>query len=59
MNRTELYDINNDWAEQNDVSANHPEKVKALLEKLESFQKTLPENPPANTFSKERETLKK
>ncbi|WP_405566296.1 sulfatase-like hydrolase/transferase [Polaribacter sp. Asnod6-C07] len=59
MNRTELYDISKDWAEQNDVSVDHPEKVKALMEKLELFQNTLPENPPANTFSKERETLKK
>ena len=57
MNRTELYDISTDWAEQKDVSADNPEKVKALNEKLELFQKTLPEAPPANTFSKERETL--
>lgn len=59
MKRTELYDISTDWAEENDVAAEHPEKVKALTEKIEIFQKTLPENPPANTFSKERETLKK
>jgi len=57
MNRTELFDISSDWAEQNDVSADHPEKVKVLTEKLELFQKTLPENPPANTFSNKRKTF--
>ncbi|MDE3742674.1 sulfatase-like hydrolase/transferase [Maribacter polysaccharolyticus] len=57
MNRTELYDISTDWGEQKDVSADNPGKVKALGEKLEMFQKTLPEAPPANTFSKERKTL--
>lgn len=57
MNRTELYDISTDWAEQHDVSADHPDKVKALTEKLEVFQKTLPKAPPVNTFSEERKTL--
>lgn len=57
MNRTELYDISSDWAEENDVSADYPKKVKSLIEKLELFQKTIPENPPANTFSNERKTL--
>lgn len=57
MNRTELYDISTDWAEQKDVSADNPEKVKALIEKLELFQKSLPKAPPANTFSKERQTF--
>ena len=57
MKRTELYDISNDWDEEHNVAAEHPEKVKDLMEKIEAFQKTLPENPPANTFSKERETL--
>jgi len=57
MDRTELYDISKDWAEQNDVAADYPEKVKALTKKLELFQETLPKNPPANTFSKERDSL--
>jgi N-acetylgalactosamine-6-sulfatase len=58
MNRTELYDISTDWDEQNDVSADYPEKVKTLTKKLELFQQTLSENPPANTYSKERKTIK-
>ncbi|NNG08756.1 MAG: sulfatase-like hydrolase/transferase, partial [Arenibacter sp.] len=57
MGKTELYDISSDWAEQKDVSSDNPEKIKALLEKLELFQKTLPQAPPANTFSKERQSL--
>lgn len=57
MNRTELYDISTDWAEQHDLSVDHPEKVKALTAKIELFQKTLPVAPPANTFSKERKNL--
>lgn len=57
FNRIELYNINTDWAEQKDVSAENPEKVQALIEKLEMFQATLPEEPPADCFSKERKTF--
>ena len=57
MNRTELYNINTDWVEEHDVAAENLEIVKMLTEKIELFQKTLPKDPPANTFSKERETL--
>ncbi|WP_417444067.1 sulfatase-like hydrolase/transferase [Joostella sp.] len=57
LGKTELYNITSDWAEQKDVSLEYPEKVEELLKKLKTFESTLPKNPPANTFSKERETL--
>lgn len=54
MNRTELYNINTDWAEQKNISAENSEKVKDLINKLNTFAATLPKNPPADCFSKER-----
>ncbi|MCG9792345.1 sulfatase family protein [Flavobacterium algicola] len=44
MNRTELFDISTDWAEQKDVAAAHPEIVKSLVAKIEAFQKSLPKS---------------
>lgn len=58
LGKTELYNISSDWAEQKDVSAEHPEKVRDLMKKLETFEKTLPKSPPANCFSKERLQMK-
>lgn len=55
--RTELYNIDLDWAEQKDVSGEHPEKVTELLNKIRVFERTLPTAPPENCFSIERETL--
>lgn len=57
LERVELYDISADWAEQTDLSAEHPEKVSELMDKIDAFIKTLPENPPDNCFSEERKTL--
>ncbi|MDW5289711.1 sulfatase-like hydrolase/transferase [Formosa sp. PL04] len=58
LNRTELYNISNDWAEQNDVSAENPERVVAMMEKLHTFEVTLPTSAPDNCFSEKRATLK-
>ena len=58
LGRAELYNIASDWAEQTDVSADNPEKLKELTYKLEAFQSSLPIAAPENCFSKERETLK-
>ena len=55
--KTELYNINTDWAEQKEVSNENPEKVNDLMEKLKTFEKTLPKAPPADCFSKERELI--
>lgn len=57
LNRTELYHLNTDWGEQKDVSAQNAERVAAMMEKLHSFEATLPVSPPDHCFSKERETL--
>ncbi len=37
--RSELYQVNNDVGEQNDVAAQHPEKVKAMNEAIKTWQK--------------------
>ncbi|CAN0367687.1 unnamed protein product, partial [Ectocarpus sp. 4 AP-2014] len=58
LNRTELYNISTDWAERKDVSAENSGRVAAMMEKLHTFEATLPTSPPDNCFSKERETLK-
>lgn len=55
--KTELYNINTDWAEQKDVSNENPEKVNDLMKKLKTFEKTLPKAPPVDCFSKERELI--
>ncbi|WP_299668721.1 sulfatase-like hydrolase/transferase [uncultured Polaribacter sp.] len=57
LNRTELYNISTDWAEQHDVSAENSERVVAMMEKIHIFQATLPTSPPV-CFSKERESIK-
>ncbi len=57
MGRTELYNIATDWAEQKDVSAENPEKVQELKEKIRAFQETLPKSAPENSFSKARINL--
>lgn len=54
LEKTELYNISTDWAEQKDVSTEYPEKVSDLLKKLGAFEQTLPKNPPTDCFSKER-----
>ncbi len=57
FNRTELYNINTDWAEQNDLAGQNPERVKELEAKLDAWVLTLPANPPASCFSAERDEL--
>lgn len=57
LERTELYNIGLDWAEQKDVSAENPEKLKELKGKLKTFKETLPKSAPENSFSKARTPL--
>ncbi|CDF79631.1 arylsulfatase [Formosa agariphila KMM 3901] len=54
LGRTELYNINTDWAEHIDVSQDYPEKVTDLLHKIKVFEAGLPTTPTENGFSKER-----
>jgi arylsulfatase A-like enzyme len=57
LERVELYNISADWAEQLDLSAENPEKVSEMMDKIDAFIQTLPENPPDNCFSEERKSL--
>jgi arylsulfatase A-like enzyme len=54
LQRTELYDLEGDWAEAKDVSAEHPDVVKALSAKLHAWKETLPVGPKQSTLSKKR-----
>jgi N-acetylgalactosamine-6-sulfatase len=59
FDRRELYNINTDWAEQKNIAAQYPDKVKELEAELDSWVLTLPENPPSTCFSSERKNLGK
>lgn len=50
----QLYDISKDALEQNDVSADYPEVVTLLRQKIERWLLTLPEAPDAKLFSNGR-----
>ena len=54
--RVELYHIAEDRAEANDLAVRHPELVKQLTARLESWKATLPKNPPAEFLSSKRRT---
>jgi arylsulfatase A-like enzyme len=58
-NRTELYDIETDWAETTDVAEENPDIVKKLKKKALAWKESLPKEPPANCFSKLRATKSK
>lgn len=45
MNKLELYDIENDWAEKKDLSKKNPEIVKKLSRKLDTWKQSLPKKP--------------
>ena len=50
----ELYDLQKDPLEKEDLSQSHPEVVKALRQKLDAWHATLPAHPTGDVFSKER-----
>jgi N-acetylgalactosamine-6-sulfatase len=52
LNKTELYNIKNDWAEKRDVSVKNPDIVKELEEKLGTWKKSLPTSPKESCISK-------
>jgi len=54
LQRTELYDVQGDWAESKDVSAEHPEVVQGLLAKLDEWKNSLPHEPQKSTLSPKR-----
>lgn len=54
LGRVELYDIEGDWAETTNVSAEHPETVRKLTRQLHAWKNTLPVSAPESCFSKRR-----
>ena len=58
LKRTELYDLEGDWAEAKDVSAKHPEVVQDLSAKLAVWKSTLPVEPKQSTVSTKRKKEK-
>lgn len=54
LQRTELYDLESDWAEAKEVSAEHPEVVVELTAKLDAWKATLPVEPTKNAVSSTR-----
>lgn len=54
MHQTELYDIEADWAETCDLSAEYPEVVRRLTDQVLQWKTTLPGEPPSHCFSKLR-----
>lgn len=59
LNKLELYNVADDWAEATDVSSEHPEVVARLTKTLHEWEATLPKDPPASCFSKLRTKEKK
>ena len=54
LERIELYQISDDWAEQHDVSASHPKVVERLTGELRKWKASLPTTPPTSCFSATR-----
>ena len=48
---SELYDLEADWAEIKDVSAEHPKVAQRLTDQLQSWKNELPDSPSENAMS--------
>lgn len=59
LGKQELFNINLDWGEENNIIESHPKKAKKLLLKLKKWEKTLPEEPPSDYLSNERKNSTK
>jgi arylsulfatase A-like enzyme len=55
LDRTELYDLETDWAEQNNVVATHPDEAARLIELIHRWKRSLPVAPAVHTLSQFRE----
>ena len=55
LQRTELYNIENDWAESKDMAADYPGVVKELTKKLDAWKASLPTEPKESCVSKKRD----
>jgi len=56
LDHVELYDIGLDIGEEEDLADARPEVTQRLMALLLDWRKELPEEPPGNVFSAERET---
>lgn len=54
LKKTELYDLENDWAEMNDVSTDYPKVVQELSGKLDAWRDSLPTAAHKHCVSKAR-----
>ena len=54
MSHYELYDIEADFKEEQDLASENPQITMRLLQQLKQWQATLPKHPTGNVFSKER-----
>ena len=52
--KMELYDLESDWAEKQNVIANHPDVAQQLSAKLNAWKTSLPTAPSANSISNAR-----
>ena len=57
LGRAELYDMENDWAQGADLSADHPLIVEQLTEKIHTWKQTLPSAPLESCLSELRKPL--
>ncbi|MDQ8180239.1 sulfatase-like hydrolase/transferase [Pelagicoccus sp. SDUM812005] len=55
----ELYDLESDWAEREELSARYPEVAQKLKAKLMDWKASLPEKPSENALSKARSKVKR
>ncbi|MFC2091068.1 hypothetical protein ACFLT1_09870, partial [Bacteroidota bacterium] len=55
--RRELYNLSEDWAEQENIINQYPGKAKELENKLNEWLKELPQKADPACFSKERQEI--
>jgi len=54
LKRTELYNIETDWAETTNAAQANPNIVKKMTKKVLAWKTALPTEPPSHCFSKMR-----
>lgn len=52
--KSELYDLENDWAETTDLSTRHPDVTQRLSDQLAAWKNELPQTPSKQSLSKAR-----
>ena len=52
--KAELYDLEADWAQKNDLAAEKPEMVSKLMKMIDDWKASLPTKPSENALSKAR-----